>query len=385
MWGRADIGMFSKNIDKDKISKNLSSSAKNQEGAFRFPHDSEVEVVFEKEELRKQTFSPDVSIVVATRNRAKELIECVASLLKQDYENFEIIIIDDASDINHVKTFMNYVLSLSPISKCIKYYRLKTHRGLSYCRNVGVLIARGKIIAFIDDDAIADRSWLSSLLNMFHDDKVAGVNGRIIPKTTKLRRYRYSSYDQGEQVKEIPFIFQGGNCAFRKDLLLQIGLFDSKITFGHEERELSFRLKQMGFKFLYNPDAVIYHDPPTNFLRVLKKGFKLGFSEAYIARKHSLGNVIIRCHSFKSIVFDLYLLFLILLSPIMFFVSLILKNISLFYQLLLLITLPSLIVIIYIRMFKRMMAFSFFLSALAEKIGNIYGSLVSLKMIKKER
>jgi len=372
--------MISKRIDNES-----SIPAKNQESTFRFPYESEVEAVFMNAKLSKHSVSPDASVVIVTRNRAQELIKCVASLLNQDYENFEIIIVDDASETTHVKAFMDYLLSLGSINKSIKYYRLKNHRGLSYCRNVGVLMSRGKIIAFIDDDAVADRRWLSSLLSMFHDEKVAGVNGRIIPKTLKLRRYRYASYDQGKQVKEIPFIYQGGNCAFRKGSLLQAGLFDSKITFGHEEKELSFRLKQMGFKFLYSPNAVIYHDPPTGFLRILKKGFKLGFSEAYIARKHSLGNVILRYHSFKSVVFDLYLLFLTLFSPIMFFVFLVLNKVFLIYLLLLLVISSSLAVMIYVRMFKKRMAFSFFLSSIAEKIGNIYGFLISLKMTKKER
>lgn len=87
---------------------------------------------------------PTVSVIIPTYNRLEYIGEAVKSVLAQTYQNYEIIVIDDGSLIDVKK-------ALSPFKNKIKYIRQK-HKGLGTARNTGAKVARGKYLAFLDDD-----------------------------------------------------------------------------------------------------------------------------------------------------------------------------------------------------------------------------------------
>ena len=92
-----------------------------------------------------------VSVIIPTYNRQKLLIEAINSVLSQTYQNYEIIIIDDASQDLTLEVVKNY---LRKYPNKIKFYRLEQNMGPAYARNVGLELAKGNYIKFLDSDDI---------------------------------------------------------------------------------------------------------------------------------------------------------------------------------------------------------------------------------------
>ena len=96
--------------------------------------------------IKKKFFS----VIIPTYSRPKALLRTVKSVLNQNFKNIEIIVVDDGSKI-------------SPIidKKKIKYVKLKKNYGVSIARNIGAKIAKGKFLAFLDDDDKWPKNYLS--------------------------------------------------------------------------------------------------------------------------------------------------------------------------------------------------------------------------------
>src|SRR3990167_3993547 len=118
----------------------------------------------------------NVSVIICTRNRPEHLQKCIASILKQSVKPQEIIIVDDASDeridiaqmLNHVfSSIHNKVANLLSENIEIKYVRNKHKQGIARARNLGIAVAKSKVIAFIDDDGYARRNWIKSLMKHY--------------------------------------------------------------------------------------------------------------------------------------------------------------------------------------------------------------------------
>ncbi|MCK5112372.1 MAG: glycosyltransferase family 2 protein [Thermoplasmatales archaeon] len=87
-----------------------------------------------------------VSVIIPTYNRPDFLKKAIKTVLNQTYKNLEILVIDDASTADNQKIINNFN------DNRIIYFKNKTRRGASYSRNVGIKNAKGKFIAFLDDD-----------------------------------------------------------------------------------------------------------------------------------------------------------------------------------------------------------------------------------------
>ena len=217
---------------------------------------------------------PLISVVIATLNREQYLLECLSSVLAQTYPSFEIVIVDQSSD----GTLPGAIEQHFPREDRVKYVHME-HAGLSRARNRGLEHATGKIVAFIDDDALAQPCWLEAMAETLDTDSKAGlVTGRIDPIWMKARPDWYPKerefllglYDIGEQVRELPEhdLPLGGNMAGRRDLILACGSFDERFGFNGfrkrpllsgEDSLLAERVKRAGYLLYYNPRAVIQH------------------------------------------------------------------------------------------------------------------------------
>jgi len=187
---------------------------------------------------------PQVSVIICTKDRIKILEEfALKSLFKQNYPNYEIIVVDDASNENAQQKLHKYKNKLRII-------RNNKSRGLCYVRNLGVKYAKGDLIAFTDDDCIVDKNWINELVRPFlADPAIMVVGGKILIKNSK------KIHNNKKQ------IFCGDIC-FRKEIFDRF-LFDTNLYFNkcsvHDETELLYRLKNKGFKLFYNDKAVVRH------------------------------------------------------------------------------------------------------------------------------
>ncbi len=107
--------------------------------------------------------SPLVSICITTYNRSELLLKTLESALKQDYENFEIIIIDDHSDVSAQEVIESSNIQLG--SK-VKIYRNDINKGLAASRNVAIQVSSGKYFCFCDDDDYLRPNYVSTFVNL---------------------------------------------------------------------------------------------------------------------------------------------------------------------------------------------------------------------------
>jgi GT2 family glycosyltransferase len=238
----------------------------------------------------------DVSVIISVYSidRADDVVDCIISLEKQTLIPKEIIVVLDPNSA--LVTFYSKLLGSS-----VKLV-VSDAFGLSAARNMGVRSCDSEIVAFIDDDAVADPNWLENLVGNFVDTKVIGVGGRIAPiwsakKPNWLPEELYwiigCSYKGLPTNKEPIRNPIGCNMAFRRSLFEKVGYFSTNVgrfgnqLLGHDDTEFGIRATNMlkGTKIIYDTEAVVKHKVSKNraMLRyVLRRSYAEGFSKALV-------------------------------------------------------------------------------------------------------
>jgi len=214
---------------------------------------------------------PDISVVVCTYNRAALLRRALLSLFAQKTEkrSYEIIVIDNNSADDTPAT-VEALKAESPVNLC--YFR-ETRQGNAYARNAGVEQARAPLVAFLDDDCIADENWLSIIKSTFdRDPEVAFVGGRVLPvwesdPPSWLSTSHWAPLallDYGTEERKIsgqtPLGLLTANIAVRKEVFDQLGGFLPSLqrvkgSIGSmEDHEFLLRICRGGKCGLYLPD-----------------------------------------------------------------------------------------------------------------------------------
>ena len=119
-------------------------------------------------------YSLSISVIVITLNRAESLKDTLTSLVKQTRQPDELIVVDNGSQDNTKEIVLSFSDRLN-----IKYV-YEDKRGIPYARNAGVRNATRDIIAFIDDDCVADEDWLKYIeIPFIKDPSIGAVGGEV--------------------------------------------------------------------------------------------------------------------------------------------------------------------------------------------------------------
>lgn len=226
---------------------------------------------------------PKVSVIIATYNRAVHLSETLSTLLKQNYQDFEILVVDDGSTDSTKEIMESYLKKYPHKAK----YLYQKNSGPSVARNKGIKEAKGDIVIFLDDDAIAAPNFVKKHLEAYRDNHILGARGKILKKNTSIYNYFQSHYDLGEDI--LPsLISTEGNCSFRRPVLLEVKGFKVG-KFGREGDELTGRILQAyvdNTRLIYYPAAIIYHNYADTFWGLISKTYRYGREKGReIARK----------------------------------------------------------------------------------------------------
>ena len=236
-----------------------------------------------------------ISIIICTyqTRRYSDFVEAINSLLTQNYENTEIIVVVDGNKELYAK------ISKNENKNTDKIIFNDRNLGLSESRNKGIKEANGDVIAFFDDDAVADENWLEELVKMYEEKEAIAAGGKLLPKWEKAKKPKFlpeeyywlvGATHKGfpEKVTEVRNTF-GSNLSFKADVLRELGGFRSEMgvkgkgLLQGEETELCERMRnKFGKGVVYNPDAIVYHKVFPERLRMrflLKRAFWQGYSK----------------------------------------------------------------------------------------------------------
>lgn len=201
----------------------------------------------------------DLSIVVPCLNRHMSTRRLLASLARSA-DRFQVVIVDDASPESLESVVREFDGRLD-----VEYLRLPRRSGPAAARNQGIARARGRFIAFTDNDCVAHPSWPRELSIYLRDapPRVVGVGGRVLALGDDI----YSRYFTYHKILD-PFLSGGrylylvtANAAFRRTALEEVGGFDEAVRQpGGEDPGLSFKLLGRGYMLHYRKEALVYHD-----------------------------------------------------------------------------------------------------------------------------
>jgi glycogen(starch) synthase len=209
---------------------------------------------------------PSVSVIIPTHNRVDWLPRVLSRIEALDYPDYEIIVVDDGSEDDTDALLKEWT------PQGIRSIRHDQPRGPSAARNSGVAIAKGEIVAFIDDDAIPESDWLQQLVSAYTYEKIGAVGGAVYhlgtghPQSTGVKANRFGRDSaltaQGLAPREFMVLIEC-NMSVRKKVFEQVGGFDSAIKIYGEGTDLCIRIARAGYDVLYTPRAVVWHAKAT--------------------------------------------------------------------------------------------------------------------------
>ena len=235
------------------------------------------------------------SIVIATRNEEKTIEACIESLLNQSYpkNNYEIIFADGFSSDRTPEIIQSYSKkSKIPI---IILENLKKDSGSG--RNLGIKKSRGEFIVQLSGHTVADKNLLKILVGKLEkspkDVAAVGCTHKTPGTASFLQKVfgaAMGSYVGGFGTSQIQpareeFVESLSFCAFRKKVLLEVGLNDPKFKVG-QDAELNIRIRKAGYKFLYTPKTFVWYYKRPNYPRFFMQMFRYGWGRARMMQKH---------------------------------------------------------------------------------------------------
>jgi len=240
-------------------------------------------------------YKVSVIICVYTEERLADIREAVSSVFNQSLAPSEVIV-----SVDHNASLADRLMKELPSQ--VKIVRNTGIQGLSETRNVGIRASSGDIIAFLDDDAVADKDWLLHLTLPFENKNVVAVGGKAIPLWMNGSRPAWFPEEldwiigctykglpvRGNEIRNVP----GCNMAFRKSVFNDVGFFRNDMgginetPRGGEEAELCLRVTQSvpGGQVYYQPAAQIQHRVPSRRL-TLKYLWQRAYNEGFYKTK----------------------------------------------------------------------------------------------------
>jgi len=223
------------------------------------------------------------SIIIPFRKPSTYLFECLEAIKNQSFPNFEVILLPDR------KFSLSYPA---------KFYQISSTLGPAGKRDLGARIAKGKFLAFIDDDAFPARDWLKNALSQFAAADVAAVCGPgITPASDNLRQQAggwvnslwlgsggAGTYRFIPQKRQMVDDYPSMNFIVRKDDFRHVGGFDTHYWPG-EDTKLCFDLVYKSRKvIIYSPLVLVYHHRRPLFIPHLKQISRYAIHRGYFAK-----------------------------------------------------------------------------------------------------
>ena len=236
-----------------------------------------------------------ISFVICTYNRKLFLERCLDYLSIQTNQNYEVIVVNGPSTDGTTEYLDEVKDRIKVIQNPVK--------NLSISRNLGIENASGDIVAFIDDDAIPFADWVENTLEEFNSRPLtfAAIGGPVFFAGTL--KYQIEDIGFNQLAEVIPNIesnkigkdglcrsLLGTNCAFKKEILYDVGGFDEQYDYFLDESDLTFRIQQKNHIVGYSENLQLRHEFAISNNRKDKfsyNWFSICKNEIYFIRKYS--------------------------------------------------------------------------------------------------
>lgn len=213
---------------------------------------------------------PLVSVIVLNYNCRGFLGSCLSSLLNTEYPRYELILVDNGSTDGSLSFALQEFSS-----KGVQVKALSRNYGYAKGNNFGAKEAKGDYLIFLNPDTEVDPSWIRHLIREFEADFSIGIAqprllqgdrvhfdsaGCFINPYGLVTSRAYGEKDRGQysSVTEISYA-KGAALAIRRDLWKELGGFDPIFFTYYEETDLCWRARNVGYKVVYVPKAIVYH------------------------------------------------------------------------------------------------------------------------------
>ncbi len=233
-------------------------------------------------------FQPKVSVIVPAYNEEKVVNMTIQSLLASDYENFDIIVVDDgSSDTTYQRVLDEY--GSHPRVRAFT----KPNGGKSRALNFGIAQTDAEIIFGLDADTIFSSDAISKMVRHFYDPRIGAVagNAKVGNRLNLLTNWQALEYITSQNLDRRAFdalncitVVPGAIGAWRRDLVLQAGGFAHETL--AEDADLTLAILRMGYEISYEPEAIALTEAPDTVRGFLRQRFRWMFGTLQASWKH---------------------------------------------------------------------------------------------------
>lgn len=225
-------------------------------------------------------------LMVATRDGERKIAKCVRSLLATEYSDKEVVVVNDGSTDQTARV-------LEGFGGKIRVLR-SGGIGVAAARNLVIRTIDGEFLATTDDDCEADPGWIRAAIGYFRDRRVGAVTGEKIYRISNLvsavrsREYFVRYRNRGREAKSV----EGPVTLFRVEAMRAVGGFSVWTRVGGEDTDMGYKLREGGWRIVFDPAMVVYHDAEESLSLYLRRNYRN--ARAYIRvfssrdRSHSL-------------------------------------------------------------------------------------------------
>jgi GT2 family glycosyltransferase len=244
---------------------------------------------------------PSVSVIVLNYNGGSFLVNCIKSIVATDYENFEVIVVDNGSSDGSIE-----IVEASVSDQRFRVIRNNKNVGYARGNNIGVKSSKGDYVVFLNNDIVVTPFWLKDITKVMEENINIGASQPKLLKYHERTRidnvggtidycgFPYGEVsgvkDQGQfdSLKEI-FVAVGSALIIKRKVLEQIGLFDPDYFAFYDENDLCWRVWLKGYKILLIPTSVVYHIGSASYRKV---SAGISARAAFHATKNQLSTLI---------------------------------------------------------------------------------------------
>lgn len=228
---------------------------------------------------------PPISVVINTDGRARSLELTLSSLRYLEYPNFEVCVVHGPTPDGTVE-LLDGQRGRIKVAAC-------PAQNLAMSRNIGIALAAGDIVAFIDDDAIPEPEWLDDIARGYQAADVGASGGFVYNHTGTEFQWRFGTIDRlarpdlswTRPAHEFSFPFShnvphllGTNSSLRREAAIAIGGFDEEFDYFLDETDVLCRLNDAGWKISQLPNAFVHHKYQASHLRTEARVIRAWYS-----------------------------------------------------------------------------------------------------------